>query len=231
MPPPPSTPPSLRHLALIPDGNRRWARARRLPDAEGHRQGFLSVAPEVVRWWLRETAIPDLTLWLFSTDNWRRSPSEIAALMDTYAAMIPALAAVLAADPAARLRHLGRADRLPPRLARALADACADRPDPAPARTLRLALDYGGQEEIAAAACALAAAGQPPTREAIAALLPPPPDLIVRTSGEQRLSGFLLWGSAAAEIMFLAPCWPDLRPADLDACVARFCQIERRYGA
>ncbi len=177
--------------------------------------------PQIVRWWIAETEIPTLTLWLFSTDNWKRSPEEVAALMQIYTEMIPILREITGEE--AGISHVGRKDRLP--------EGLQGLPGTTPgARRLRLAIDYGGQEEIVAAVGRIIARGEEVTRERISEEIGEGPDLVVRTSGEQRLSGFLLWGSVYCEILFLSGLWPDAGRGEMEGAVREFEGRGRRFG-
>ncbi|HYW55307.1 MAG TPA: polyprenyl diphosphate synthase [Dongiaceae bacterium] len=222
-----------RHIALIADGNRRWARRRGLPDAEGHRRGFLDVAPRLIER-AAQRGLRVLTLWLFSGDNWNRSPREIADLMTIYASLVER-AGALSDDIA--VRHAGSRARIPASL-RAALDAAAARGPADPRTTVVLAIDHGGAAHAAAPLRALLAhpaAAALSDLELLAALDArdaelPPPDLVVRTSGAQRLSGFAPAASAFAELAFVDRCFPELTPSDIDAFIADFAARERRFG-
>jgi undecaprenyl diphosphate synthase len=226
-----------RHVAVIMDGNGRWAAARGLPRGEGHRRGADAVR-RVVRA-ARELGIPFLTLYAFSAQNWERPRAEVAHLMRLLRAfVIDERAEILGRG--IRLVTIGDRRRLP-RFARAplaaLEAASAGNRD----MTLCLALSYGARESITAAARALAedvAAGRlrpaDVTEQQIAARLGtarlPPLDLLIRTSGEQRLSNFLLWEAAYAELYFTPVLWPDFGRATLEAALLAYARRQRRFG-
>ncbi len=229
--------PVPRHLAIIMDGNGRWAQARGLPRVAGHEAGAESVR-EVTRA-CREKGIEALTLYSFSTENWRRPAEEVGALMGLLARyLVEERREIL--DNDVRLNAIGQLDRLPIPVRAALKELMhASRNNKG--MTLTLALSYGGRAEIVEAARALArkaAAGRlrPDAIDeaAFAAELGtaglPEPDLLVRTSGELRLSNFLLWQLAYAEIYVTPTAWPDFRRPQLDEALATFASRERRFG-
>jgi undecaprenyl diphosphate synthase len=218
-----------RHVAIIMDGNGRWAKKRHLPRAVGHQRGVEAVR-EVVRA-ARSMGLEALTLYAFSTENWRRSEDEVSTLMGLLKRYIVSDIDEFVANNV-RLRIIGDY--------RALASDIVDLLDDALARTahndgttLAVALNYGSQDEIARAAARAAAKGAV-TVEGIEAELDtagmPPLDLLIRTSGEVRLSNFLLWQAAYAEMMFVDTLWPDFTPDHLEAALAEFAGRERRYG-
>jgi undecaprenyl diphosphate synthase len=226
-----------QHVAIIMDGNGRWAERRGLPRGEGHRAGAEAVR-RVVRG-AREIGIPVLTLYAFSAQNWGRPSAEVGQLMRLLRAFLLDECAELVAR-GIRLTTIGDEARLP-RLVRGALAAVKQRTRRSRAMTLCLALSYGGREAIIAAARALAAAaaraGAPPgtiDEASFAAALDtrelPPLDLLIRTSGERRLSNFLLWESAYAELHFTDVMWPDFARADLDAALADFSSRQRRFG-
>ncbi len=231
-------PPVPRHVAIIMDGNRRWAERRGLPVALGHKAGAEAVRRTI------EAAVQEgvewLTLFAFSSENWLRPATEVQELTALLRIYLRSEVATLAKE-GVRLRVIGERTRFGPELTRAI-----DQAEALTAGTTRLnltvALSYGGRAEIAAAARALAEearAGRldPATLDeaGFARRLftagQPDPDLIIRTSGEQRLSNFLLWQAAYAEFLFLDVLWPDFGAADFAAAVAAFGRRERRYGA
>ena len=222
------------HVAVIMDGNGRWAHARGLSRSAGHRQGARAVRRTV-------EAAPDLdisvlTLFAFSADNWQRPPSEVGSLMYLLEKYLADEQQTLA-ENGVRLDVIGRRDRLRPGIARAIERAEAV--TAAGSRLLlRVAVDYSAQQAIAAAArlepgLDLDAASDFGRRldQAIHASVPTPPvDLLVRTSGEHRLSDFLLWESAYAELAFLPVLWPDFDRRHLDAAIHDYRGRERRFG-
>ena len=220
---------SARHVAIIMDGNGRWARKRMLPHVIGHQRGV-----EAVRRLVR--AVPDmgleaLTLYAFSTENWRRPQDEVSALMGLLKRFILSDIDEIAAN-GVRLKVIGDYRALPAEIVE-LIDGAVARTAGNSRLTLAVALNYGSQDEIARAATRAAAKG-PITPETIAAELDtadlPPLDLLIRTSGEVRLSNFLLWQAAYAEMWFTEVFWPDFTPDHLREALAVFAQRERRYG-
>jgi undecaprenyl diphosphate synthase len=199
----------LMHVAIIMDGNGRWARRRGLPRTAGHRAGAATVR-RVVEAAARHPDIADLTLFAFSSDNWRRPAGEVAALMRLFARHLATEAPRLAAAAVA-LRVVGRRDRLPDGLT-AIIDAAEAATAGGTHLTLRIAVDYSSRHAIAAGR------------------LLPDVDLLIRTGGERRLSDFLLWESAYAELLFTDVLWPDFGAADLAAALADFRSRERRFG-
>ncbi|MFQ5778115.1 MAG: di-trans,poly-cis-decaprenylcistransferase [Terriglobia bacterium] len=216
------------HVALIMDGNGRWATARGRPRPEGHRAGAAAVRRVVEA--APGLGIRTLTLFAFSSDNWQRPPREVGALMDLFLTYLR-----LETQPCVahgiRLSVLGRRDRLAPDLRRAIAAAeaatCRGQ-----ALHLRLAVDYSARDAILRAAHRTRSLGEL-SRETFARLLSPDTpdvDLLIRTGGEQRLSDFLLWECAYAELYFTPTLWPDFTPTELRAAVEEFHQRERRFG-
>ncbi len=205
------------------DGNGRWAQARGLPRLAGHRQGV-----ETLRRIVRAApglAVTDLTLYAFSSDNWKRETSESNGILGMIAEFALKDAAELAANRT-RLTFIGRRDRLPGLVAAAMLGA--EVATVAGKRMhLRVAVDYSSRDSMLDAAQA-----KPRSREEFDRLLTVPPvDLLLRTGGEQRLSDFLLWESAYAELSFLSALWPDMSTSDLAAAVADFHRRTRRFGA
>lgn len=226
-----------RHVAIIMDGNRRWATARMLPSAEGHRRG-VEAARRVVRA-SSELGIGYLTLYTFSSENWSRPVDEVAGLMMLLRHFIRSDLAELHRQNV-RIRIIGRRDRLEADI-RALLDEAEARTMANTGLVLIVAFNYGARQEIVDAVRAA-------MREALAGRLDPDrldieqfgrflategipdPDLIIRTSGEQRLSNFLLWQAAYAEFVFTPVLWPDFDGEALAAAVAEFNARERRFG-
>jgi undecaprenyl diphosphate synthase len=226
-----------RHVAIIMDGNGRWATAKGWPRLVGHRKGaervrgIVRAAPEMgVRW---------LTLYAFSTENWKRSTEEVLGLMGLFARYIRREAEALSAE-GVRMRFIGERGRLDPKLQDLMGwietrTAGNNRLD------LIVAINYGGRDEIVRAArklAALAAAGDldPALVDdaAVSAALDtrdvPDPDLVIRTSGESRVSNFLLWQAAYAEFEFTPVLWPDFTPEILSEILDRFGRRQRRFG-
>ncbi len=227
------TPP--RHIAIIMDGNGRWAQARHLPRLAGHRAG--AEALDRAMHLCRDAGVEFLTVYAFSTENWRRSKAEVSGLMALLSTYIANKADELVAN-SVRFRVIGRRGDLSARLQREIA-ALEERTRDG-AFTLVVALSYGGRDEIVRAAGRLVQARMSSgdsaavTEEEFGALLDtagiPDPDLIVRSSGELRLSNFLLWQAAYAEFFFTQTLWPDFGKEDFDAALAAFAKRERRMG-
>ncbi|MCL4672249.1 MAG: di-trans,poly-cis-decaprenylcistransferase [Sphingomonadaceae bacterium] len=217
-----------RHVAIIMDGNGRWAKRRHLPRALGHQRGVEAVR-ELVRS-LKDTGIECLTLYAFSSENWKRDEEEVDDLMNLMRKFIKSdLPEFIAND--VKLKIIGDWQGLAPDIVEMLEDALAQTAKGG--RTLAVALNYGSLNEIARAAARAAAAGEV-TTDSIAAHLDtadlPPLDLLIRTSGEVRLSNFLLWQCAYAEMLFVDTLWPDFSPAHLRDALDQFANRERRYG-
>jgi len=267
-----------RRVAVIMDGNGRWAQSRRLPIAAGHRAGVKALRRIIER--ALDHGIEELTIFSFSTENWRRPPEEVAALIDLFVEMIRKEAPDLR-ERGVRMRFIGRRTGVPPTLIE-----CIDESEQLTAggerMTLYVAFNYGGRAELLDAARALAAAearsgvsagtatvadteAPPGTAAAVAdtadtmapAAAGPPgaasssdpatadadelrrylyapdmhdPELLIRTSGEMRISNFLLWQLAYTELYFTSRLWPDMDAADLDEALAEYAQRQRRYG-
>lgn len=225
------------HLGLIMDGNGRWAEARGLPRLEGHREGSQSVR-EVTRA-CRRIGVKALTIYAFSSQNWSRPAEEVAGLMDLLREyLLKERAEIL--ENGIRLTAVGDLDRLPAYVRDPLDELRAVSATNA-GMILTLALSYGGREEIVGAARRLAQQVRDGTlnpsaidEQAFDAALwthgLPPLDLIVRTSGEQRMSNFMLWQCAYAELMFTETLWPEFRTKALLECLAAYQLRERRFG-
>jgi undecaprenyl diphosphate synthase len=226
-----------RHVAIIMDGNGRWAKARHLPRLAGHRKGVESVR-RITRA-ARALGIEVLTLYAFSSENWRRPADEVSDLMGLLRHFIRTDIDELARE-GVKLRVIGDYRALAPDLVTLVDDALA-RTASNTGPTLVIALNYGAQAELAAAARMLAlraVAGEidasrideETLERALESGALPPVDLLIRTSGEQRLSNFLLWQAAYAELLFVDTLWPDFSPAELADAVAAFGRRQRRYG-
>ena len=226
-----------RHVAIIMDGNGRWAKARHLPRVAGHRQGADAVRKTVQA--AGDLGIEALTLYAFSSENWRRPADEVSDLMGLLRYYLRKELDEIARN-GVRVKIIGEYSRLEPDLVKMLDDACLRTRDN---RRLifTLALNYGAQDELVRATRAIAeeakgGAIDPATIDAAAieARLDtsdlPPLDLLIRTSGERRLSNFLLWQAAYAELLFVDTLWPDFDGAALSAAVADFARRERRFG-
>ena len=226
------------HVAVIMDGNGRWAAARHLPRVAGHREGARAVRRTIeaaidhgVRW---------LTLYAFSSENWRRPAGEVLDLTGLLRHYLKSEIAELRAN-GVRLRIIGERTRFPADIQAELAAAEASTAGNS-RLNLNVALSYGARAEIAEAARALASEAQAGRLDpaaideaAVAARLAtdgmPDPDLLIRTSGEQRLSNFLLWQAAYAELVFQDVLWPDYGAAEFAAALAEYARRERRFGA
>jgi len=209
------------HVAIIMDGNGRWAQARRQPRVAGHRAGAASLRRIVEA--APGLGVNVLTLYAFSSDNWKRPTDEVNALMRLFGAYLRRERAKCV-ENGVRVSVIGRRDRLPAMLIPEI--EATERATRKGGRLhLRLAVDYSARDAIIAAA-----QSGSPTRESIAAALGPDVDLLIRTGGEQRLSDFLLWESAYAEFHFTHCMWPDFAPSDLELALADFRGRQRRFG-
>jgi undecaprenyl diphosphate synthase len=217
-----------RHVAIIMDGNGRWAKRHHLPRAMGHQRGVEAVR-KLVRA-LKTIDLECLTLYAFSSENWKRPEEEVGDLMNLMRRFIKSDLPEFI-EHGVKLKIVGDWQGLAPDIVEMLEDALAR--TAAGKRTLAVALNYGSQQEIARAAARAAGEGEV-TAETIAANLDtadlPPLDLLIRTSGEERLSNFLLWQSAYAEFWFTDVLWPDFTPGHLQQGLDEFARRERRYG-
>lgn len=222
------------HVAIIMDGNGRWARARGLPRTAGHRAGAEAVRRVVEA--APNVGIGTLTLYAFSSDNWQRPPREVATLMRLLRRYLVAETGTCVKN-GIRVSVIGRRDRLSPPLCASIEAAEAATVE-GQTLHLRIALDYSARDAILRAACRLNACTEA-SRETFSQLLSeanherlpsPDVDLLIRTGGEQRLSDFLLWESAYAELYFTKRMWPDFDAADLETAVKEFYARERRFG-
>ncbi|WP_062461695.1 isoprenyl transferase [Demequina soli] len=227
-----------RHIGVILDGNRRWAKQSGASTAHGHQKGADKIT-EVLEW-SQDAGVEVVTLWMLSTDNLERDPRELAPLLEIIATTVEGLAD----DGRWRVRHVGDASLLPPDIAARLA-AAVERSSEATGLHVNVAVGYGGRHEIAEAVRSFLRAGvdaghsleevaESFSVEHIAEHLytkgQPDPDLVIRTSGEQRLGGFLLWQSAHSEFYFCEVYWPDFRRIDFLRALRDFSQRERRLG-
>lgn len=231
-----------QHIAIIPDGNRRWARKRGLSTFEGHRRGFNALVK--VAQAARKMGIRVVTVWGFSTENWKRSKEEVNYLMKLYEVMIDKFLTE-ARKEKIKIVHLGRKDRLPTGLMKKIKNVEKETKD-YKKYLLAVALDYGGRDEILRAVARMindkkylrggrmnSSEGKL-SEEKFAQFLDtaglPDPDLIIRTSGEQRLSGFLPWQGVYAELYFEKSHFPDFTPAKLKKAIKEYSRRKRRYG-
>ena len=217
---------SPRYVAIITDGNGRWAAKRDVPVADGHRAGA-----DTVKARLRDAVdlgIRELTVYSFSTENWSRDPEEVAALMEMFSERILSETPELTAE-GVRMRFIGRREGVAPELLDQMrwAEETTGKNERI---TLFVAFNYGGRAEIVDAAARF----QGGSEEDFAKLLYAPemhdPELLIRTSGEQRLSNYLLWQSAYSELHFTDVLWPDFSRADLEAALAAYAARSRRFG-
>jgi undecaprenyl diphosphate synthase len=222
-----------RHIAIIMDGNGRWAAQRGLPRLAGHQHGTDNIRRITTT--AAQIGIEYLTLWAFSTDNWRRPREEIDGILHVLASVIERETEELNRQ-GAQLRHIGSLEGLDPQLQTAVR-AAIDRTRTNNRLILTLAFNYSGRQELLAAIKSLMASGVPAAavdEETLQAHLftrdLPDPDLIIRTSGEHRISNFLLWQSAYSELFFTPTLWPDFGPDDLFEAVTEFGKRERRFG-
>ena len=231
--PEPELPASARSVAIILDGNSRWARRRSLSTATGHRAGTRAVRRTV------EAAITlgvrDLVLYAFSTENWNRSSEEVDALMEIFAETIERELPDLAKQ-GVRTRFIGRRDRAPEQLRERMAALEAETAGN-DTLSLWIAFDYGGRAELVEAARRAVEDGLAPEEIDEAAIAErlyapelPDPDLVIRTSGERRVSNFLLWQLAYSELVFVDTLWPDFGEDDLRAALAEYASRRRRFG-
>ena len=217
------------HVAIIMDGNGRWATSKGRPRTAGHVAGAEAVRRTVEA--ARGLGIGTLTLFAFSSDNWQRPPEEVGALMRLFRRYLIKEAARCAED-GVRIRVIGRRDRLSPMLVRVIEDAEA-RTAGGKEALLRIAIDYSARDAILRAASRLK--GGEASREVFSNLLAdenplPDVDLLIRTGGEKRLSDFLLWECAYAELVFTERMWPDFGADDLAEAVREFHHRDRRFG-
>jgi undecaprenyl diphosphate synthase len=222
-----------RSVAIIPDGNGRWASARELPVEAGHREGTRALRRTVEA--AIDLGIESLTVYAFSTENWLRPPAEVDSLMEIFGETIDRELPDLA-EQGVRSRFIGRRDRAPEELRErmaALEHETANRNR----LLLWIAFDYGGRAELADAARRMIAAGigaDEVDEDVLAVYLyapdMPDPDLVIRTSGEQRISNFLLWQLAYSELVFVDTLWPDFGEEDLRRAVAAYAGRRRRFG-
>jgi undecaprenyl diphosphate synthase len=218
------------HVAIIMDGNGRWAKARGLPRSEGHREGT-ETAKRIVKA-ARSMGIRVLSLFAFSTENWKRAADEVGFLMGLIRQYLVAELEFYRANEI-RIVHSGDLSGLPADVAAEIRRAMADTAS-FEGMTVNLAINYGGRDEIIRAARRVAAAGLALDEASLRAAMDcpelPDPDLVIRTSGEMRFSNFLLWEAAYSELWFSPKLWPDFEPADLAEAVEAYARRERRFG-
>jgi undecaprenyl diphosphate synthase len=239
--PPPAAPPAKeplagetpRHVAIIMDGNRRWARGRGISEAEGHAAGVEAARRVVVRAVERGVAV--LSLYAFSRENWARAPQEVRTIFQLLQAAVQSETNELVSQ-GVRVRLLGRLDELPPESQVSIVQSL-DATRRGERLLLNVAFNYSGRCELVDAARRLIEDGLPAAAVDESALANrlytaglPDPDLVVRTGGEQRLSNFLIWQAAYAELVFTDVLWPDFGAADFDAALAEYARRTRRFG-
>jgi undecaprenyl diphosphate synthase len=227
------SPDVAQSVAIIMDGNGRWAKRRGLPTAAGHRAGARAVRRIVEA--SIDLGIHDLAIFAFSTENWSRPREEVDALMEIFAETIERELPDLI-EQGVRVRFIGRRDRAPEELRRRMA-AMEDRTELNARLNLWVAFDYGGRAELVEAARRLVESGVEPDEideNVFAANLYAPelpdPDLLIRTSGELRVSNFLLWQLAYAELAFVDKLWPDFGPRDLQHALDEYASRRRNFG-
>jgi len=223
------------HIAIIPDGNRRWAKEHGFPSFEGHRRGF-DVGTKIGKK-IRSLGIYTMTMWAFSTENWNRTKEEVSYLMKLYETFIEKNLKE-AMKEKIRIIHLGRKDRLPKTLLEKIKNS-EEKTKNFKKYILNVALDYGGKDEI------IRAIGKIPNskfqtpnlaEENFSQFLDtadqpyPNPDLIIRTGGEQRTSGLMIWQAAYAEYIFLKKYFPDIKDKDIEMAIEEYSQRQRRFG-
>jgi undecaprenyl diphosphate synthase len=215
-----------RHVAIITDGNGRWAKARGLTVAEGHQAGA-----DTVKARLRDAVdlgIRELTVYSFSTENWSRSPEEVGALMAMFAQRIVGETPELDSE-GVRMRFVGRREGVDPELVQ-LMDWAEAQTAANERITLFVAFNYGGRAEILDAARGFTGTTEEEFRARLYAPEMHDPDLLIRTSGEQRISNYLLWQCAYSEFVFTPVLWPDFARADFEAALAEYDRRKRRFG-
>jgi undecaprenyl diphosphate synthase len=224
--PPSPFPAQARYVAIITDGNGRWARAHGMPVNEGH-----SAGADTVKARLRdavELGVKELTVYSFSTENWSRPPEEVEGLMEMFARRIDQETPELH-EEGVRMRFIGRREGLPDELVRRMAWAESLTQENT-LITLYVAFNYGGRAEIADAARAFGGGGEEDFRKLLYAPEMHDPDVIIRTSGERRLSNYLLWQSAYSELVFRDELWPDFTREALEQSLEEFAARKRRFG-
>ncbi len=223
----------IKHIAFIADGNRRWARERGIPQLEGHRKGY-DLFKDVVLW-CKNRGLDEVSIWAFSTENWKRTKEEVGYLMDL---ALFALTEDLKSlhEKNVRIRVIGRRHDLSRKLQDAII-AAEKKTEGNTGIIMNLCFNYGGRPEIIEAVKSLMQSeissddiDEDVLRRHMWTREMRDPDLIVRTSGEQRLSGYLLWAAAYSEIYFCDAFWPDFSEEELDQAIAWFKGRERRFG-
>ncbi|MBN9398258.1 di-trans,poly-cis-decaprenylcistransferase [Candidatus Saccharibacteria bacterium 47-87] len=222
------------HIGYIVDGNRRWAKTHGLPVYEGHLAGYNALKEVAIA--TIEAGVPYVSAYIFSTENWQRSADEVKKLLGLVLRLVTSDVPEFQRRNI-RLRLMGSRENVPAKILKAIDKAEAATANNT-AGTIILGFNYGGQIEVAEAVKKIVQSGvaaEAITVDTIAEALyvpdVPPADLIVRTSGEQRLSNFLLWRSAYSELLFLKKSWPDMTKEDVDAIMKEYAKRQRRFGA
>ncbi len=223
------------HIAIIPDGNRRWAKEHNLPTLQGHKKGF-EVAVKIGRK-IRSMGVNTLTMWAFSTENWNRATNEVSYLMRMYQIFVEKNLKEAEREKI-RIIHIGRKDRIPKSLLEKLIKS-EERTKNFDKYILNIAIDYGGKDEVVRAINRIMRNKQKVTsisEENFNEFLDthdqpyPNPDLIIRTSGEQRTSGLMIWQAAYAEYIFLQKHFPDIKDEDIELAIEEYSARQRRFG-
>lgn len=222
-----------RHVAIIADGNRRWARERGLPVLAGHIQGVEAIRPVVRR--ARDAGVETLSVYTFSTENWSRPQDEVTGLFGLIDGAVRQYTEELIAEDV-RVRVIGRLHEAPSDVQRSIR-AAEERTAAGSRLTLNICFNYSGRAEIVDAARAMMAAQVDPSAideehfaEHLYTAGQPQVDLVIRTGGDQRTSNFLLWQAAYAELIFCPKYWPDFTDDDFDAALAEYVRRDRRFG-
>ncbi|HET9416483.1 MAG TPA: polyprenyl diphosphate synthase [Candidatus Limnocylindria bacterium] len=226
--------PGPRHVAIIADGNRRWARDRGLPVLAGHVQGIEAMRPVVRR--ARDHGVETLSVYTFSTENWTRPDDEVSGLFGLIDGAVRQYTDELI-DEGVRVRVIGRLHEAPSDVQRSIR-AAEERTRTGDRMTLNICFNYSGRAEIVDATRALVAAGADPNAidethfaEHLYTAGQPDVDLLIRTGGDRRISNFLVWQAAYAELVFCDKFWPDFSEGDLDEALAEYERRDRRFGS
>lgn len=225
-----NTPPDVECVGIILDGNRRWAKEHGLPTLEGHRRGMSQIRTLALA--AQKRGVKHLALFMFSTENWSRESTEVSYLMDLFLWYLQKEVRVLG-EAGIRVRFVGQKEKFPPAIHQAIAQGERDT-EQNTGLTLWGCVSYGGRAEIVEAAQRVVQSGEELSEASLSKYLwssgMPDPDLIIRTSGEQRLSGFLTWESVYSELFFTETKWPDFSEEEFDAILAEYATRERRRG-
>lgn len=224
---------NLNHIAIILDGNRRFAKAKNLPSFEGHRQGFENL--KKISRVIFDKGISVLTVYAFSTENWKREKKEVAYLMDLFRSFVKKEVKKLIAE-GVKVNFFGRIEDFDEDLREAIKNIAKETQD-GRRGVLNVCLSYGGRDEIVRSVQKIVKQGikaddidQDLISQNLDSAGLPDPDLIIRTSGEKRLSGFLTWQSVYSELYFPDKTWPDFSPEDVDRAILEYNNRQRRFG-